>query len=122
MMSSRLFKEAGLFPAAYLRPQQLLDKKWALLKKSHSLPDRVKERASELISNTNLEGRAPESIVAASIYLAITECGLSSYITQREVASEFGITEVSVRNVARAFQANMEGQQQPGNGSEGGPS
>ena len=108
LMLSRLYKQAGLFPSTHLKPQPLFEKKWPLIKDKYSLTEHARFKALELMSAGDLTGRTPEVIVAGCIYTAVTVYGLSQYITQKEIADEFGVTEVSVRNMAKVIQSRSE--------------
>jgi transcription initiation factor TFIIIB Brf1 subunit/transcription initiation factor TFIIB len=70
---------------------------WPSLKRECELAEEVKTAALELMSQPELMGRSPEVIVAACLYKAAQKG--PAYLTQRELADKFGVTEVSIRNV-----------------------
>ena len=108
MMLCRLYKQAGLFPSTPLKPQPLLEKKWPLIRDKYSLPERIRLKALELMAPSDSAGRMPEVVAAGCVYVAATLHGLSQYVTQKQIAEEFGVTDVSVRNMAKAIRARFE--------------
>ena len=103
LMHCRLFQEAGLYPTAHLKPQELLERMWNSLKQEFDLTDQVKFDALQLISELKLIARTPEVAVAGCLYAAALRCRHLGHsvgvVTQKELADSLGITEVSVRNV-----------------------
>ena len=105
---ARLFKEAGLYPTSHLTPRQLFERLWYHLREEYRLPESVRSIALELMSIQELVGRSPEVVVAACLYLGALE--KSIHLRQKELAEEFGITEVSLRNVKKVVDRSRQGQ------------
>ncbi len=98
LMNSRLFKEARLFPASHLRPQELLERKWMLLKREYNLPEEVKDAAICMMSvPTLIQGKIPEAVAAGTLYVAAFRNGI--LLGQADLSQEFGITPVSLRSM-----------------------
>ncbi|MDG7016637.1 MAG: hypothetical protein JRM82_04590 [Nitrososphaerota archaeon] len=112
---SRLYKEAGLFPAKPMSASQLLEIRWPVLKAKFGLPDEMKSVATAFISEVNLEGRIPEGIVAAALYVGARS--LKVYMSQDRLSSFFGITEVTLRNIGSVILAHYESSALGANGS-----
>ncbi len=87
-------------------PEQYLDRYIGAL----SLSIKVRNRASVLMKDCfeggMNQGRNPIGIVAACIYIACVEC--SERRTQRQIARELEITEVTIRNRYKEAMAILE--------------
>jgi hypothetical protein len=94
-----LLIDANIFPRTQLTPRQLLEKKWPRLSSDLALPPEVETLSGELISSAGLEGRAPETVVAAAVYVAARMHGEDP--GYRYIASALGVTDVAVRGVVQ---------------------
>ena len=131
---ARLYMSANLFPSDFLTARETLEKKWISLQEEFKLNDSTKRLALALASHSSCVGKSPESAASACFYLACKASGL--FVTEKHVAKEFGVTEVTVRNSLRAIsealsaeirsilksseepdQANTERETSPGNPS-----
>jgi len=105
-MHCRLFRDANLFPRSRLNPQQLLVRKWNSIKTKLGISDETKTTALELISKTNWRATTAEAASAASLYKATQLT--SQWVTQAQLAQEFGITEATLRNAVKLIERNSK--------------
>lgn len=70
------------------------------------VPAELSDRVRELLADVEMDGGSnPMSLVAAAFYAAMKHSGSYS-VTQREIADAAGLTEVTIRNNYRQFQAD----------------
>jgi transcription initiation factor TFIIB len=70
------------------------------------VPAELSDRVHELLADVETDGGSnPMSLVAAAFYVAMKHSGSYS-VTQREIADAAGLTEVTIRNNYRQFQAD----------------
>jgi hypothetical protein len=106
LMAKRTLIDAHVFPPIPLSPSRLLDKKWYLLGPRLNPPLAVKTLAHSIISNTDLAGRAPESIVGGA--LAVAAKALSVSLPQESLARMLGTQEISIRQATKRIYAELE--------------
>jgi len=104
-MHCRLYQDVNLFPREHLKPQLLLERKWNSIKTKHGFPEEVKLTALKLLSQAKWGGTTAEAALAGSLYVAahVTFEG----VTQGELAEEFGVTEVTVRNAVNIIRRDL---------------
>jgi len=104
LMTIRPFMDAGLFPKESLRPKVLLERLWKSLQDKFALPDTIKSRILELAAEPKIKYHTPIAVLAGCTYVACVEAAL--WITQDELASFFGVTEVTLRNIVIIIREN----------------
>jgi len=87
-------------------PEQYLDRYIGALSLSIKVRNRAAELMKECFQGGMNQGRNPIGIVAACIYIACVEC--SERRTQRQIARELEITEVTIRNRYKEAMAILE--------------
>jgi transcription initiation factor TFIIIB Brf1 subunit/transcription initiation factor TFIIB len=96
---ARALRSYSFEPDKYsISAKDLLERCWSDLQDKYHLSEEVKNDATQILSSSSniMAGRSPYVIVPAVIYRVCKKRGL--FITQRALAEEFGVTEVSIRN------------------------
>jgi len=102
----KVFKEARIFPV-YTNITELFEGYWPTIKQYFKLEEAIKTEIIEIIENNKItSGRSRNVILAGSIYYITRKYGLRIY--QSQLASFFGITEVSIRNFNRVVREILE--------------
>jgi len=107
LMASRRLLDRDAFPRDPLSASRLLESRWPILSSDLALSDDVRDFAQTLISTATLDGRTPETVVAAAVLIAARMVGKKD-AGLRYVSSEIGVTEVAVRAALREMQRSLQ--------------
>lgn len=101
----KLYFEHGYY-TPIINSQSYFEAAWHDLSRDLLLPETAKDMVSFLLKEmheSKRSSRSPSIVVGTAIYLIGKKIG--KYLTQAEIASYFGISEVGIRNAVKDFES-----------------